>query len=529
MHSVLRDYLLQRFALQSHEIADAMHRRAAEACLAAEDYFPAARFYWKVGDYKAILAMPFTDQYFFNNLESDLIPFIAQVFAECPPEILLQFPLTLPTIGIQFYKKGMAEHYARIVRLLEDFLVQPFGLSETELYRVKGEFEMMLFFSRFNDVAKMGEHHKKAYAYLKHVSDPPRSRIYVGNVPWAVGVPSVVSVYWNKIGGLQAALDAMYDCLPFYSQLAGGHGAGGELLMQAEVLLAGGDDAGAESFCHKTIHTAEQAGQTSSCLCAEMLLGFIGILRGDAGAYSAARVNISRHMLEARQAGLTRLGEQCLALLSMSLGKTDGLPDWLRYRESIQRHLYSVTQPHALMQHSLMLLLEKRHAELRQLTGPLMLLAQKMHYMLPQLCHHIHLAVASHEEGKAEQAKAHLCAALELALPDGLLLPFARFAHALSPLWDGLHECVDRQTLVAMTHLGQKHSAGVAAVLARLKKRSTLSPREREVALLAKERLSVEEMAVALHVSPNTIKARLKNVYRKLGVKGKAELKDTTW
>lgn len=528
LHSILRDYLLERFAMQPQDAIDAMRRKAASACLAVSDYFQAARFFMKVSDYDAILAMPFTDQYFFNHQEHDIIQFFERVFQECPPETLLRHPLTVLAVGVQFYKKGLREQYLRIVQLMEGFLAHPPGMPEIQLYKIKGEFEMMLFFSKFNDVAKMGEHHKKAYEYLRHVSDPPRSGIYVGNLPWAVGVPSVISVYWNKSGGLQKALDAMDVCLPFYSKLAGGHGMGGEILMHAEACLAHGNDAEAEMLCYKTLYTAKNAGQTSNCLCAELLLARIGIVRGDEKAYSAARRNITRDMELARQTALTRLGEMCLAHLDMAFGKTDELPEWLRQIEPIRRTLYGVTQPHAVMLHSLMLLLEKRRAELYALAEPAMDTARAMNYSLLQTYHLIFLARAKMDEGRGKEAAVHLRGALAIALPDRVYMPFAEHGDALLPLLEQVQMPPEYKGMEELTAFCARYARGVKAIRASLDKgNSLLTPREKEVAMLARERLSSREIAAELFVSANTAKTLLKSVYRKLGVNSKAQLKDT--
>lgn len=528
LHSILRDYLLERFAMQPHEFIDAMHRKAASACLAEADYFQAARFFLKVSDYDAILSMPFTDQYFFNNQEGDIIQFFERVFQECPPETLLRHPLTLTAIGVQFYKKGMRELYSRLVALLEEFLTAPPEMPEKELYRIKGEFEMMLFFSRFNDVAGMGEHHKKAYGYLKHVSNPPRSRIYVGNLPWAVGVPSVISVYWNKSGGLQNALEAMDECLPFYAQLAGGHGTGGEFLMRAEACLARGDDTGAEILCYKTLYAAGNAGQTSNRLCAELVLARIGILRGDGAAYSTARRNITSEMGEARQTALTRLGELCLAHLDMGLGNTDTLPEWLRDIQAIKRTFYAITQPHVIMMHSWMLLLGKRFPELYALTESAQDAARAMHYPLLQVYHLIFLTLAGLEHGRGKEAVGHLRQALAIALPDRVYLPFAEHGEALLPLLERLKGEFDGARMAECLALCRRWSAGRTALLRELSDAPPpfgLSARQYETARLAAQGLSNQEIAETLFVSVNTVKTHLQTAYRKTGTSSRPVLK----
>lgn len=54
--------------------------------------------------------------------------------------------------------------------------------------------------------------------------------------------------------------------------------------------------------------------------------------------------------------------------------------------------------------------------------------------------------------------------------------------------------------------------------------KSPLTPREREIALLAKERLSAKEIADKLYISDMTVKATLRNVYSKLDIHSRTEL-----
>ena len=54
--------------------------------------------------------------------------------------------------------------------------------------------------------------------------------------------------------------------------------------------------------------------------------------------------------------------------------------------------------------------------------------------------------------------------------------------------------------------------------------RSPLTPRERDIALLAKERLSAGEIAEALFITESTVRSALKKIYSKLEVHSKAEL-----
>ncbi len=53
---------------------------------------------------------------------------------------------------------------------------------------------------------------------------------------------------------------------------------------------------------------------------------------------------------------------------------------------------------------------------------------------------------------------------------------------------------------------------------------STLSPRESEIALLASEGLTNEEIGIRLKIGTETVKTHLKNAFRKLGADNRSEL-----
>ncbi len=57
-----------------------------------------------------------------------------------------------------------------------------------------------------------------------------------------------------------------------------------------------------------------------------------------------------------------------------------------------------------------------------------------------------------------------------------------------------------------------------------LQKQSPLTPREREIAQLYKERFSAKEIADKLYISEMTVRTTLRSVYSKLDIHSKSEL-----
>lgn len=533
MHSILRDYLLERFSLQPQAVVDAMHRRAAAACLAVGGYFQAAVFFMKVADYDAILALPLTAQYFYNNKEADCVGFFESLVDVCPPQTLKKYPIVLVLIAYMFFRYGSRGHFVKTAGMLSELLERPQGMSAPDLARARAEFSMLCSFQQYNDIIKMSAFHRKAYEYLKTISDAPRSVVFTGTMPWGVGVPSIMGVYWNRSGGLAEELEAMDDCLPIYSELANGHGAGAEHVFRAEAALVRGDDAEAEAMCYKAVYRAHAAQQFGVVLCAKTALAEIAVLRGDARAYAAQRDSIGKTARESRQRSVARMGELCLAVLDLGLGKTENLPAWLCSVEGIQKILYAHAIPYGIMVYCHLLTHSKRYAELYGLTEYVTglthaaNLAQNMNYVLPQVYHGIYLAVAHAREKRKDQAMAHLREALALALPDRVYLPFAKFSPVLLPLLDGGGASLDSEDLRELVAYCDRYGHGMRAILrVEAKGSSLLTPREREVAKLAKERLSAHEIAEALGITVNTANTILKNIYRKLEINSKLALRD---
>lgn len=75
VHSILRDYLRNRFYHHRPEaFQKRMLHRAGESFAAVSQYFPAAQLFFRVGDYDAILSLPFSGDYLANQKEKDRSP-----------------------------------------------------------------------------------------------------------------------------------------------------------------------------------------------------------------------------------------------------------------------------------------------------------------------------------------------------------------------------------------------------------------------------------------------------------------------
>ncbi|MDD7478156.1 MAG: helix-turn-helix transcriptional regulator, partial [Desulfovibrio sp.] len=81
------------------------------------------------------------------------------------------------------------------------------------------------------------------------------------------------------------------------------------------------------------------------------------------------------------------------------------------------------------------------------------------------------------------------------------------------------------QELAELRAVCSRREQGAARLKAKQAGASLLTPREREVFILARDRLSAKEISARLCISIHTVNTILKNIYRKLKVGSKADLK----
>ena len=116
-------------------------------------------------------------------------------------------------------------------------------------------------------------------------------------------------------------------------------------------------------------------------------------------------------------------------------------------------------------------------------------------------------------------ARRRLNAALELAVPDGIYLPFAECFSSLKPIL----KTADTAARGEIAALGAEYEKASEKLVSG---KPRLSPREREVAQLICEGLTNKQIAARLFVSLSTVKLTVSNIFEKTGIKSRAQLTD---
>jgi LuxR family maltose regulon positive regulatory protein len=135
-------------------------------------------------------------------------------------------------------------------------------------------------------------------------------------------------------------------------------------------------------------------------------------------------------------------------------------------------------------------------------------------------------AVAFSKQGQTEEASAALNKALFLAFQRGFVRPFIEAGSTMAALLDQFDGDPNYADFISTlrTAFGSFVDSSVAQMPATVQPLvETLTNRELDVLELLAQRLQNKEIADRLSISPNTVKDHLKNIYGKLGVRGRRE------
>lgn len=518
LHSLLKEYLSTKMLAQTDDFHKMMWNRAGSACSVQGKHVEAMLFFIQSGNDEAALAVALNSMQLAELVRTKPDQLTA-LFSRCGARLLADRWQLLLGSAIKASLNGKISLARTAIARLNELRELFCGAQQQS---VAAALELIASFQTFNDVASMCRHHAAVYELL----DDPRD-FYLTNDSWTFGIPSVIYMFWRETGELAKTIRLVEEGIPRYAVISGGKGLGAPEAMRAEALLLSGDENGCETVSSQAKFIAARHGQDSIRFCVLTLTARLALLRGDAGRFLTAVSAIEQHAFEGKEFRCMTASEVCLGYLYFLLDMEEKIPHWLFRMDAIRQQLYPVSVPFA---HIITLRWLRRHKP-EEFVGAAKAFIQEseeLYHLLPILYIWLEQAVYYEEAGSRAMARECVGQVLTYALPDEIYLPVAEYYMELSGvLEDPDLPCADAAGLKRIRSLGRRFVSGAAAVRAALLGVSPLTPREREVALLARERLSTQEIAAQLVVSPATVKNTLSKIYSKLNIRGKSDLLST--
>lgn len=534
LHSLLQEFLDEKFKNRKESFQQEGMRRAAHAFRSQGKNREAFLLFLHIGADTQALATDLTSQDLTELIKSDHIC-LNTLLKRCPDELLLKNCELLLGITIKSSLRNKGELTQLCLRRLEgliNLLAAPADCkdiscpdtseNETVLKKLYASLELIRSFQAYNNVAKMSLHHQNVLSYL----DIPEN-FYLTNDPWTFCIPSPVFMFYRSTGQLEETCRQVAEGIPYYAQFTGNKGMGAPEVMRSEYLLLSGNTDNSEMVAHQGYYKAAQYNQDSLCFAADLILCRLALVKQNPRLFKTHFEAIQRRAFDGTEFFCLTMSEICQAFLYMVLGLENKIPSWFSEQTSISRNLYPISVPYAKIIQSRLLRQENPNRFLGIVTE-FDEEASRLHVQLPRIYFRLEQACAYLQLKKTEKAAQSVCLALTQALPDQIYLPFAEFYGELSSIYQEL-EKQPRFTpdLIKIKAIG--HGMVQGCVKARsllLPGTSALTPREREIALLARQRLSNQEIGEKLCISSATVKNTLYKIYAKLNIHGKAELKD---
>ncbi len=512
LHTQLRQMLARHFAHLSEARQREIYLRSGALAEKEEDRLQTLRFYYASGAWERLYAMPLTSYEIADLTDEGTRPMILDLVEKTPAELKRAYPRALIPLAFALFFLGENAKLLSMQGEIED-CIRESALPEHEKDALRGEMELLLSFLEYNRIDAMSRRHRRALGLL----GGPARLISVKST-WTFGSPSVLYMFWRESGHLEEELDQMDQCMPYYYQLTGGHGAGAEHIMRAEACFQRGELDEAERLAHRALLTASQKGQNSICQCALFLLCRIAILRGDNAlleeSRKALRDRAGQHTEDLCRYTLD-LAEGFLSLLT---GRRAEVPAWLAEGQIDQRRLVIMTQPYAYLIYGRVLLSEKSYHKLLGVSEYFLELSSIFPNLLPQVYARLYMAQALDELGRRSEAAAQVSAALSIAAPDRVYMPFVENYPGIRALLPLTEEWAPHREAIARLYRAWEEARGGGTV--------PFTPRERDILRYLRQNMTNSEIAQKLYLSPNTVRNTISGMLKKRGMASREQLKD---
>ncbi len=520
LHTLFRDFLSKHFNELPIELQQEVYLRNAKWLVQHDEIRKAVKLLRKVNDGAETLDLLNTVVQNLPVTEGNGL--LLALFRTCRPDLMDHYP------GVMF-RYAMAALSAKDMLTFSDLLTRlkrycaSLPNDDTVANSWRGEMELLLAFTKYNDIMAMSVHHKQAAVFFRQ-SKIKSSRLF-GQDPWTLGSPSILYMLHRESGRLEEELKQIRDSLPHYSRLTGMHGAGAEDIMLAEALYNAGEFESAEVTSHQALSTAQEYSQIGIEICARFLLARLRMLHGEYDQ-SMNQLRIMRERVEEEKAfSLLKTMDLCIGFLHMSIHRPEKIPNWLL--QGCEEKLYAFAGGWAYLVQGGALLLAGGHAELVALFSKLLRKGTYSRNLMFSIYANLFIAAGNSGLGLYAKADTALFAALDLALPDKIYMPFvtnSTFLPQLKSLKKDESYGYDVRRILQLSTKLEKVRNGIVSNYFSENNRP-LTPRERELVRLAMTGMTYKKIASAAGLAPNSVKRYFAALYKKLGINNREQLK----
>lgn len=512
-HSILSELMSQKLRESGEDFEGECIMRAGDWCRRKGRIKEAMAFYLRIKDYRRILSVDFSDLIFD---EIDNKPFFHVALAitqNCPVEIKKETPLSMLRIAWALKAGSLDREFSEILDEL-DLMLEPGGL-------LRAEWLLLSAYKFYPCIDKMMPLLKEAASMFEGKC----SQVVLPTAPWCFGDFSQMAMFHRRSGEGDREADELEEFISLYSKLTGGHGSGADVLFRAELAHYRGDLDLAEILIHKAIFLAESSQQSIVQLGATLHLCEIAVEKCDYEVWNKAFNSMEKAATFQNNAFMHIVLDIIRGVLMNELGHHDRIAGWLKNADQ-EKILFPPVKNNALFVYMCFLMHKEEYAHM---TGVAQAVRETYFKASPfeEAFAYILIAIGQINTGDRNSAVESLNRSMEKAIPDGFIFLFAAHHWLLQGLSEELIADKFPEYLDLYIKIKERFLKGYIKLHTNLEPDSppdSLTPREREIALLAAKGLKNTEIAKKLFITENTVRTHLHSAYQKLDIDRRSRL-----
>jgi len=518
LHSILSQLLIQKRRERGNTFEGECLLAAGDFCRDEGKISSALGFYWKAGDYERMLSMDFSNSILESIGDSHFAELALDIAENCPIDIKRNNMLSMLRVAWALYMNGKKAQYEL---LLEELRELPELSGDSGLM---GEWLLLASYRSYPNIAEMTAVLRQAEVLFKGRC----SRVILPSAPWGLGNYFALAELHTVPGETKREAEELEEYIGLYSQLTGGHGSGADVLFRAELAYHRGNLSEAEILAYKAAFIAESRQQSIVLLGATIQLAEIALHKADTAGWQNAISSMERAASFISQDSfiLRQALDIARGVLFNELHQIERIADWLKKGDFSDQRLTPLMISNAVFVHISYLM---HRGEFPRMMGMLEATYQESLGSNPfrDMILYLALAIGHISVGNRDQACDLVARAGKMALPDGLIFPFASYSWLLQGLPDNLVEKEYPELAGRFNEIKDRFLSGWTRLYEDMTQEEfppDLTPREYEVAKLAAEGLHNSEIAKRLVITESTVRAHLRTIFQKLDIDRRAKL-----
>lgn len=520
-HKIFSNFINDFFEKKSNNFKNKIWKKAGQWYVKDCKYVIAENYFYKAKEFELLITTIEIDQG--RTIEKEHKDKLIKYMESCPKDIRAKHHLAMLIYTLYLFTFNEMELFQESQIEVNRNILEDNDLTPEERDDYLAEYELIVSFSEYNNIEKMSKHHKKACKLMKKASV-----ILSPEDNWTFGSPSVLYMFYRKSGQLSEQLEIMKNAMPYYNKLTNNHGYAAEYVMEAEIFFYSFEFIKAEISLYKAMQKLNNHMKSGLMLCLIFLKIKMAIFRGDYLYIKSQLKQVRQDIIDNKLYIYIHTLDLCEAYVYCLLGQPQMIPDWIAQGDFDNTTLLFPAIPALNMIYGSTLLVQKEYTKLISMEEYFKQIASVFPNILCHIYINIHLSAAYNNINDNNKALIYLRKALDIAMPDKIYIPFIENLGYIDDLIKQLlDETPYKEEILNILDMSKEYVNGKNKIIKENFPRNEfgLTEKEIETSELVAKGFTNKEIAQKLFISENTVKVRLKNIFLKLNIKSRAELR----